>query len=336
MQSEAAGRACEPSGQGEEASSEGLGGGGSFFQTDARAPAGQVVSQYLHGHPGSVGCEATRRQMVQSHTVLQVADGVLDLGVSAVIGLQLEGIALSVGDETVIAVAGKQRQLRTGRGSDPSDDQSHRCSVGLTPKGSIGCLSNVGCAFHPVGYGRPVCLWYRLYEIAQTPVLADGDGEADIVAAADGDDVVGVEAAVGPHGERSCGSGVAHPAQRLTQEVRRAPGGVGTARSQPCQQHVSCSGDNGQQRVIAPLAGVVVMARSLLCQSVGLADGGVQINGQRPVSRTYPGIPGSRQQFPAHTVQLAHVSPAEAAQEGPQGGRRLDRTPQHPSGAAGS
>ena len=251
--------------------------------------------------------------MVQSHTVLQVADGVLDLGVSAMVGLQFQGVALSVRDEGVIAVAGKQGQLGAGR---------------------VSGLGNVGGALHPVGYGRPVRLWYGLYEIAQTPVLADGDGEADIVAAADGDDVVGVEAAVGPHGELSRGSGVAYPAQRLTQEVCGAPGGVGPPRSQPRHQHVSGSRGNGQQRMIASLAGVVVMARSLLAQSVGLADGGVQVDRQRRVSGSCPGVPGTRQQFPAHPVQLAHVAPAETAQEGPQGGWSLDHTSQHPPGPA--
>ena len=59
--------------------------------------------------------------MVQSHTILHVADGVLDLGVSAMVGLQFQGVALSVRDEGVIAVAGKQGQLGAGRGPDPSD-----------------------------------------------------------------------------------------------------------------------------------------------------------------------------------------------------------------------
>ena len=49
-----------------------------------------------------------------------------------------------------------------------------------------------------------------------------------------------------------------------------------------------------------------------------------------------PGVPSSRQQFPAHTVQLAHVAPAEAAQECPQRGWRLDRTAQHSFGPAGT
>ena len=196
MQDEAAGRAGEASGEGEEPSAQGLGGGGSFFQSDAGGPAGQVVGQHLYDQPGGVGCEAARGQMVQSHTVLQVADGVFYLGVPAVVSFQFQGVALSVRDEGVIAVVGKQGQLGAGRGPDPSDYEAHRRGVRLTPKGRVSGLGNGGGALHPVGYGRPVRLWYGLYEIAQTPVLADGDGEADIVVAADGDDVVGVVTAV--------------------------------------------------------------------------------------------------------------------------------------------
>ena len=46
--------------------------------------------------------------MIEAHAVLQVPDGVLDLGVAAVVGLQFE---LPVGDEGMIAVAGEQGQL---------------------------------------------------------------------------------------------------------------------------------------------------------------------------------------------------------------------------------
>ena len=50
MQSEAARRAGEPSGEGEEASSEGLGGYQLLAQTDARRPAGQQLSPAeVHG-----------------------------------------------------------------------------------------------------------------------------------------------------------------------------------------------------------------------------------------------------------------------------------------------
>ena len=57
---------------------------------------------------------------------------------------------------------------------------------------------------------------------------------------------------------------------------------------------------------------------SLLGQSVGLADGGVQVNGQGPVAGSRPGRPGLGQQLAAHPVQLADIAPPEAAQEGAQ------------------
>ena len=49
--------------------------------------------------------------MVEPHAVLQVPDGILDLGVATVVGLKVQGLALSIGDEGVIAVVGEQRQL---------------------------------------------------------------------------------------------------------------------------------------------------------------------------------------------------------------------------------
>ena len=88
--------------------------------------------------------------MVQSYSVLQVADGVLDLGVSAMVGLQFQGIALSVRDEGVIAVVGEQRQLGAGRGPDPSDDEAHRYGVRLTPEWGVSDLGHGGGALHPV------------------------------------------------------------------------------------------------------------------------------------------------------------------------------------------
>ena len=58
MQSEAARRAGNPSGQGEEASSEGLGGHDLLTQADPRRPAGQVVGHHLYRQPSAVGGEA--------------------------------------------------------------------------------------------------------------------------------------------------------------------------------------------------------------------------------------------------------------------------------------
>ena len=139
---------------------------------------------------------------------------------------------------------------------------------------------------------------------------------------------MGVEAAVGPHRELTLGPGVAHPAQRLPQEMSRSPGGIGPALPETGHQHLTGAGSHGQQRVIAPLAGVAVMAGALLAQTISLADSGINIDGQGPVAGSGPSGPGPGQQFPAHPVQLPHVPPAEAAQEGAQGGGRLDHTPQ--------
>ena len=50
-------------------------------------------------------------------------------------------------------------------------------------------------------------------------MLADGDGVAAALIAAVSHDTVGVEAAVGPHGEWSGGSGVAHSGDGLAQKV---------------------------------------------------------------------------------------------------------------------
>ena len=91
-----------------------------------------------------------------------------------------------------------------------------------------------------------------------------------------------------------------------------------------------------QERMITPLASVAVPAGTLLGQAIGLADGGVQVDGQRLFAWTSPGGPGLGQQLPANPVQLPHVAPAEAAQEGAQGGRRPDHATQDAGRAAGT
>ena len=78
-------------------------------------------------------------------------------------------------------------------------------------------------------------------------MLSDGDGEADICLATDGDQVVGIEAAVGPHGEFPRGSGVAHAAHRLPQEVGGASRRVSSAPAQACHQHVAGAGGHGEE-----------------------------------------------------------------------------------------
>ena len=167
-------------------------------------------------------------------------------------------------------------------------------------------------------------------------MLADGDGEADIHLAADDDQGVGIEAAVGPHRELSPGPSMAHPAHGLPQEVGGAPNGVGPALAQPRHQHLSGAGGDGQQRVIAPLASVTMVTRPLLGQSVGLAHGRVQVDGQRPFAGSRTSGPGPGQQLPAHPIQLADVATPEAAQESSQGGWRLDYTADGASCPAGT
>ena len=180
MQSETARRAVDPSGEGEEPPPEGLGGYHLLTQADARCPAGEVVGQHLDGQPGAVGGEAARGEMVQPDAVLEVPDGILDLGVAAMVSLQFEHLPVPVGDEAVIAVAGEEGQLGTGRGLHSPDDEPHRGSVGIILKGDVGGFRHIGGTVHPVEYRCPVRLGYGLDEMAQAFVLADGDGVADI------------------------------------------------------------------------------------------------------------------------------------------------------------
>ena len=63
MQSEAARRAGEPSGQGEEASAEGLGGHHLLAQTEPRRSASEVMRHHLDRQPGSVSGDQ-RHQLV--------------------------------------------------------------------------------------------------------------------------------------------------------------------------------------------------------------------------------------------------------------------------------
>ena len=114
--------------------------------------------------------------MIESDAVLEVANGILDLGVAAMIGLQFQGLSVPASDEAVIAVSGEEGQLGTGRGLHPPDDEPHRRGAGFTLEGDIGGLRHVGGALHPVGNRRPGILGNRLDEIVQALVLADGDG----------------------------------------------------------------------------------------------------------------------------------------------------------------
>ncbi len=116
MQGEAARRAGESSGDRAAAPPEGLGGYHLLTQTDARCPAGQVMRHHLDGPPGGVGGEATRGEMVEADAVLEVADGILDLGVAAMVRLQFQRRSVPVGDEAVIAVPQSTEEMSVAAG----------------------------------------------------------------------------------------------------------------------------------------------------------------------------------------------------------------------------
>ena len=81
--------------------------------------------------------------MVETDAVLEVADGVLDLDMAPMAGLQFQGLAVRAGDECVIAVGGEQGQLRAGPGLHPPDDELYRRCVRLTLKGGVKLVSEI-------------------------------------------------------------------------------------------------------------------------------------------------------------------------------------------------
>ena len=54
---------------------------------------------------------------------------------------------------------------------------------------------------------------------------------------------------------------------------------------------------------------------ALFGQTVGLVDGGVDVDGERLLTRAGTGRPGPTQQFARHHVELTGMAPGEAAQE---------------------
>jgi hypothetical protein len=88
--------------------------------------------------------------------------------------------------------------------------------------------------------------------------------------------------------------------------------------------------------VVAALAVAVDPGRALLVEPVGLAVGGVDIDGQRPRSGPGAGRPRPPQRLLGDLVELAGRSPGERAQEHPQRGRRGNPVAQHLAGGAGA
>ena len=125
------------------------------------------MRHHLGGEPGGVGGEAPRGEVVQPDAVLQVSDGILDLGVAAMAGFQLQGFPLPAGDEAVIAVGGEEGQLGTGRGLHPQDYEPHRRGVGLTLEGGVEGVSEVQVSYDIRCLARdsPDTLWHVIVTV---------------------------------------------------------------------------------------------------------------------------------------------------------------------------
>jgi hypothetical protein len=118
VQGEAAGRAREPGGNGDEPGPHG--GGGRDRQPFARACGGegagcaqQVERDRREGEPGGDGGEHPRRQMRQ-RPCLEVGDDLLDDGVRAVRGFGLEHGLGGVGEDRVVSPGREQLLLALG------------------------------------------------------------------------------------------------------------------------------------------------------------------------------------------------------------------------------
>ena len=108
-----------------------------FGQTDARMSQRARLCAINLTASQAVGGEAPRGEMVESDAVFQVSNGVLDLGVAAMIASSSRVSAVPVGDEAVIAVGGEEGQLGTGRGFTRRTDEPHRRGAGFTLEGDV-------------------------------------------------------------------------------------------------------------------------------------------------------------------------------------------------------
>ena len=90
-----------------------------------------------------LAAKRARRHVVQPDAVLEVAYGVLDLGVAAMIGLQFQRLPIAVGDEGVIAVSGEEGELGTGCRLHPPDNEPRRRGVRLGLERGVELVSEV-------------------------------------------------------------------------------------------------------------------------------------------------------------------------------------------------
>src|ERR1035437_340351 len=140
-----------------------LGGNEGLAQTDPADPASQVVSKRVERQPHRVGRELARRQVVQADAVLEVANGVLNLGVTAVVGLDFEHGFIAVGDEGVVAEGHSEKvQLSARVGPYAAHNQAHRLTLAVpVSKRGVGRLSNLSTV-QEVRDWHPIRIWNSL------------------------------------------------------------------------------------------------------------------------------------------------------------------------------
>lgn len=109
----ASGGTGESCGHGQEAPSEGLGDDWAVGDgAKVSGPTQQVVRECDQHQPGGVGLEDSGGALGESGTVFEVSDHQFLDGVVAVVGIQADGLAQTVGDERVVAPVGPQLCLR--------------------------------------------------------------------------------------------------------------------------------------------------------------------------------------------------------------------------------
>ena len=222
--------------------------------------------------------------------------------VAAMIGLQFQRLPIAV-DEGVIAVSAKRASWEPRR-LHPPDNEPHRRGVRLGL--DTGCKSSrrhLG-AVHPVEWesSPPLVASIRSPGSRWRMVI-----EADILSR-QAATLCGLRCR--PVRELSPGPAVAaspsHAGSgRPTGGVGPATRAAGTSAPRRCRRQWPAAGDSRGHR---PLA--------LLGQSIGLADGRVQVDGQGRVAWSGPSGPGPGQQLGASRVELTDMPRPEAAQEG--------------------
>ena len=126
----------EATGQCDELATNGLGDECSReIEPECADPTHQVVHDRDQHSPGGVRVEVTRGAVFKSRTLLQVPYREFHHGVTTVVGVEGDAVAVSVGDNGVMAIGGKQRgrgvtQLRS------SNNESVTTVGGLAPQAS--------------------------------------------------------------------------------------------------------------------------------------------------------------------------------------------------------